>query len=274
VHIQVTSPVRLFIAVLSMSTVLLVSVPAVEAATVSLSVEEHVDATLTFQAAPDEANRVSVTITPDFGGWIVTERGVDSSAASLVLTAAPGCTSLTPEIALCEHGLEDVTETPLHVVLLLGDSPVIPFFDNADSAWASGACGPSEFDPFGCTVRISGGEGIDIVFASDAGDASRSKVNGGPGTDYLFAGEHGSRLIGGRGNDTLTGGPGRDTISGGRGGDTIRGGFRADELRGGAGRDTFYARDRYRDRVFGGLGRDKARVDRRLDRVRSIERSF
>jgi Ca2+-binding RTX toxin-like protein len=61
-------------------------------------------------------------------------------------------------------------------------------------------------------------------------------------------------------------------IRGGRGADTISGGLRADELRGGAGRDTFYARDGYRDRVFGGLGRDRARVDRLLDRVRSIER--
>jgi hypothetical protein len=269
----VSSPVRLFIALLSVSTVLLVSVPAVEAATVSMSVEEHVDATLTFQAAPAEANEVAVMFTTDAAGWIVTETGVDSSGASLVLTAGPGCTSLTPEIALCEHGLEDFTETPHHVVLLLGDSPVIPF-DFTDYAQVSDACGPSGPNPFGCTVRISGGEGIDIVFASDAGDANRSEVNGGPGADYLFAGENGSRLIGGRGNDTLTGGPGRDTISGGRGGDTIRGGFRADELRGGAGRDTFYARDGYRDRVFGGKGRDSARVDRGLDRVRSIARFF
>jgi hypothetical protein len=248
----------------------MVSVPAVEAATVSLSVEEHVDATLTFQAAPGEANEVAVMFMTDTHGWIVTETGVDSSRAPLVLTAGPGCTSLTPEIALCEHGLEDFTETPHHVVLLLGDSPAVPF-DFTDRAQVSDACG---LFPFDCTVRISGGEGIDIVFASDAGEFSRSEVNGGPGADHLFAGDHGSRLIGGGGNDTLTGGPGRDTIGGGRGRDTIRGGLRADELRGGAGRDTFYARDRYRDHVFGGLGRDKARVDRLLDRVRSIERFF
>jgi Ca2+-binding RTX toxin-like protein len=253
-------------------TVSLTWVPAVEAATVSLSVEEHVDATLTFQAAPGEANDVAVMFTTDAAGsgWIVNETGADSTGASLVLTAGPGCTSLTPEIALCETGLEDFTETRHHVVLLLGDSPVMPF-DFTDYAQVSDACGA--INPY-CGVRVSGGEGIDIVFASDAGHASRSEVNGGPGGDHLFAGEHGSRLIGGRDNDTLTGGAGNDIIRGGGGKDTIRGGFRADELRGGAGRDTFYARDRYRDRVFGGLGRDKARVDRRLDRVRSIERFF
>jgi RTX calcium-binding nonapeptide repeat (4 copies) len=265
--------VRVFAALLWVSTVSLTWVPAVEAATVSLSVEEHVDSTLTFQAAPGEANEVAVMLTTHATGWIVTEAGVDSSGTSLALTSGPGCTSLTPEIALCEHGLDDFTETPQHVVLLLGDSPVIPF-DFTDRAQVSDACGPLGPNPFGCTVRISGGEGVDIVFASDAGDASRSVVNGGPGADHLFGGENGSRLIGGGGNDTLTGGPGRDTIGGGRGRDTIRGGSRPDELRGGAGRDTFYARDRYRDHVFGGLGRDRARVDRLLDRVRSIERLF
>lgn len=101
-------------------------VPAVEAATVSLSVEEDVDATLTFQAAPGEANEVAVMFTTDASGWIVTETGVDSSEASLVLTAGPGCMSLTPEIALYEHGLEDFTETPHHVVLLLVIAPSSP----------------------------------------------------------------------------------------------------------------------------------------------------
>jgi hypothetical protein len=47
-----------------------------------------------------------------------------------------------------------------------------------------------------------------------------------------------------------------------------------DTLRGGPSGDTFYARDRYADRVSGGTGFDRARVDRGLDHVRSIERFF
>jgi hypothetical protein len=82
--------VRVFAALLWVSTVSLTWVPAVEAATVSLSVEEDVDATLTFQAAPGEANEVAVMFTTDASGWIVTETGVDSSEASLVLTAGQG----------------------------------------------------------------------------------------------------------------------------------------------------------------------------------------
>ena len=145
--------VRLFI--LCAAVVLLVSVPAVEAATVSMTVEEGVDVALTYQAAPGEINEVSVSITADFDGWIVNETGFCLGFAH-PLTAGPGCTSLTAQIALCEHNLEEVDGQPLHVVLLLGDSPVIPFVDTAHRAWASLACGPSG-DPFGCYVRIREG---------------------------------------------------------------------------------------------------------------------
>jgi hypothetical protein len=267
VHIQVSSPVRLFIALLSVSTVLLVPVPAVEAATVSKTGEEPV-ITLTYQAAPGEQNRVAVTMTPDLDAWIVSESGLDASGP-LVLTAGPGCTSIDPQIALCEYNVLDPTETSRHVVIDLGD--------NHDFAWASGACGP--FQELPCQALISGGEGVDVVFANDVDKSwfetdEPSRVHGGPGADHLYAGDAGSRLIGGRGDDMLFGGPGRDMISGGGGKDTIRGGLRSDELRGGARADTFYARDGYRDRVFGGKGRDSARVDRLLDRVRSIARFF
>jgi hypothetical protein len=267
-----SSLVRLFVGVLLVSTVLLVSVPAVEAATVSMTggeEDEHV--TLTYQAAPGEANNVAVMLTT--GAWIVSERGFDASGP-VALTAGPGCTSLDVRTALCEHNASDITETSLHVVLVLGDSSL---GGNLDIARASDACGPERW--VNCQALIYGGEGPDLVFANDVDQVyfdsdEPSTVYGGPGADQLYAGEAGIRLIGGRGRDMLFGGPGRDMISGGDGEDTIRGGLRADELRGGAGADTFYARDGYRDRVFGGLGRDKARVDRLLDRVRSIERFF
>jgi RTX calcium-binding nonapeptide repeat (4 copies) len=260
----VSSLVRLVIALLSVSTVLLVSVPAVEAATVSMTAEQYVDVTLTYQAAPGESNRLVVTMTADRGGWIVSETGSDASGP-LALTAGPGCTSLNPQIAVCEHHVEDVSQTPFHVVIVLGD--------DSDGAWASSACGL--FWDLPCQTRISGGEERDVVFANDGqGETYPSVVYGGPGTDHLVAGEAGSRLIGGLGDDRLIGGAGRDMISGGGGKDRITGGLRSDELRGGAGADTFYARDGFRDRVFGGKGRDSARVDRRLDRVRSIARFF
>jgi hypothetical protein len=41
---------------------------------------------------------------------------------------------------------------------------------------------------------------------------------------------------------------------------------------GGRGNDRLVAKDRARDRVNGGPGRDRASFDRRLDRLTSIER--
>jgi hypothetical protein len=213
----------------------------------------------------------------------VTERGFDASGP-LALTAGPGCTSLDPQTALCEHNVDVPTETAFDVVLVLDDSVTTDVGVLGDFAWASGACGPFVQNPLPCRARISGGEGDDVVVANDVDNVVRpyfddvgdepSTVNGGPGIDFLYAGRGGSRLIGGPGADTLQGGPGKDMLMGRAGGDTIRGGLRSDELRGGAGADTFYARDGYQDHVFGGTGRDRARVDRLLDRVRSIERFF
>jgi hypothetical protein len=149
-----SSLVRLFVGVLLVSTVLLVSVPAVEAATVSMTggeEDEHV--TLTYQAAPGEWNRVAVTMTADLDGWIVSDTGSDASdpLTPLTLTAGPGCTSLDSQTALCEHNSGDITETSFHVVLGLGDSPG----GGSDEAWASDACGPYRWVP--CQALIRGG---------------------------------------------------------------------------------------------------------------------
>jgi Ca2+-binding RTX toxin-like protein len=244
----------------------------------TMTAEEHVGVALTYEAAPGESNRVAVTMTTNLRGFIVTDTGFDASGP-LTLTAGPGCTSVDPQIASCEHNVDDITETPIEVMLVLGDNLV----GDLDRAWASDACGPFRpGDDLPCRASVYGGEGVDSVFANDAGEhlvigadpSTRSEVRGGPGHDALYAGEVGSRLIGGRGDDSLFGGAGKDTISGGGGEDTIRGGLRADELRGQAGADTFYASDGYSDCLFGGKGRDRARVDRGLDLVRSIERFF
>ena len=78
----------------------------------------------------------------------------------------------------------------------------------------------------------------------------------------MLGGEGKDRLSGESGNDTLAGGSGNDTLTGGRG----RNGYAA-----GSGNDTVNARNRQRERVDCGPGRDKATVDR-SDRVRRCER--
>ncbi len=61
------------------------------------------------------------------------------------------------------------------------------------------------------------------------------------------------------------------TIWGTNGDDLIPGTRRADRICGLRGNDTIDARDRAPDVVDGGPGRDTAKLDRRLDRVRSVE---
>lgn len=127
-----------------------------------------------------------------------------------------------------------------------------------------------------------GGHGRDLIVArggSDRayGDDFRTLVD--PfchpylgGADRIYGGRGRDRLRGCGGADFVSGGPGPDYIDGQRGRDRIGGGSGRDRLAGAAGNDTFLARDRYPDAVFGGRGRDRARVDARLDTRRSIER--
>jgi Tol biopolymer transport system component len=65
--------------------------------------------------------------------------------------------------------------------------------------------------------------------------------------------------------------PAACSIWGTNGNDLIPGTRRADRICGLGGNDTILARDRTPDVVDGGPGRDRATLDRRLDRVRSVE---
>jgi Ca2+-binding RTX toxin-like protein len=91
---------------------------------------------------------------------------------------------------------------------------------------------------------------------TQVGTEGRNTLTGGPQGDVLCGLGGADRITGAAGNDVIIGGPGRDT------------------LLGGAGSDTLYARDRARDVVDGGRGRDTARVDRKRDKVKGVERRF
>ena len=72
--------------------------------------------------------------------------------------------------------------------------------------------------------------------------------------------------------DQLVGTAKADVICGLGGGDTITGGPGRDVLLGGSGNDVLHARDGQVDRVDGGPGTDTAFLDRKLDKVVSVER--
>jgi Ca2+-binding RTX toxin-like protein len=134
---------------------------------------------------------------------------------------------------------------------------------------------------------VDGGDGPDVVSGGDGddqvnGQGGRDVVRGGAGDDYLSGGGRADALRGGPGNDFVNGRTGADELSGGTGKDRLSGGPQNDILRGGPGRDrllgdsgadVFDARDRNRERVDGGLGVDRARVDP-IDSLFSVEVLF
>ena len=160
----------------------------------------------------------------------------------------------------------------------------------------SGACSGTSAT---CGLTMNAGKSITATFTADpAGDGGssdpggRSGVSGalprctvvGTAGDDVLAGTRGrdvicglggkDRLTGGGANDVLIGGAGADRLTGGGANDVLMGGAGADVLTGGRGRDIFYARDRRKDRLNGGAGSDRARVDRRKDVRKSIDLLF
>jgi Ca2+-binding RTX toxin-like protein len=123
---------------------------------------------------------------------------------------------------------------------------------------------------------VTGGNGNDFIFTGKGSDAA----DGGEGNDTLAGGNQFDDLSGGNGNDAIQGGEANDTLQGNAGNDTLVGesgndlligGADNDHLTGSAGRDTmlggigndrFFARDRTKDVVDGGLGVDTAQVDK------------
>ena len=101
-------------------------------------------------------------------------------------------------------------------------------------------------------ARLVGTRGRDVLWGTPGPDL----IQGMGGNDVLVGGGGADRLLGGAGNDVLIGGPGRD------------------QLRGGDGNDVLYARDKQPDVVAGDAGSDRAQVDKRLDKVSSVEKQF
>ena len=140
----------------------------------------------------------------------------------------------------------------------------------------------SRADPI-AALNVDAGAGDDTITGNPIlGELAFVSATGGPGNDVLsaprgaFASLHGGSgddaITGSRFDDTLDGGAGRDRISGRGGADVISGGSGSDELLGGAGRDTIRARDRARDTVSCGSGRDRVQADRR-DRLTGCEQA-
>lgn len=118
--------------------------------------------------------------------------------------------------------------------------------------------------------RLVGTPGNDVFYGLGGNDT----IVGRGGRDVVFGGPGRDRILGGGGADRLHGGSGSDMIVGGRGSDVLVGGAGRDFLRAGSGDDILLAKDGRAELVIGGGGLDQYRLDRWLDRARSIESRF
>ena len=97
-------------------------------------------------------------------------------------------------------------------------------------------------------------------------------ITGTAGDDYLVDTPGNDVMCGLGGNDTLGAGRGNDVLLGGAGADLLEGAQGSDRMYGGPGNDKFVAWDGTRDYLDGGLGADRAWVDKTRDVVRRVER--
>ena len=143
-------------------------------------------------------------------------------------------------------------------------------------AVVSGAAGNDAMTGGPAADRLDGGRGNATLDGQEANDG----LNGGAGTDRLcgragddsLSGGTGSdSLLGGDGNDRLLGGSGNDRLTGASGNDRLNGQSGRDVFSGGAGADSVSSRDRRRERVVCGGGRDSGTADR-IDSLSGCER--
>src|SRR5262249_23024345 len=64
-------------------------------------------------------------------------------------------------------------------------------------------------------LRVSGGDGNDVIQALGTFNVNQVQLDGGAGNDLLVGSSGDDLLMGGDGNDTLQGGAGRDELHGG-----------------------------------------------------------
>ena len=177
-------------------------------------------------------------------------------------------------------GLAAATTYHYRVVAVRGATRV----NGADQTFTTTSPPPPPVLPPGCTIAGTAGNdvlvgtaGADVICGLGGSDTIRGlggsdTLKGAGGNDRLIGGAGADTLVGGAGADTLIGGARADTLLGGSGNDTLAGSNGRDVLKGQGGADLLFARDGVRDTVNGGLGRDRARLDRGLDRRVSVER--
>jgi Ca2+-binding RTX toxin-like protein len=267
------------------------TVSVVNKTTTERSGEQRLRSFVTYTAAPRERNDLTLTALAqgEFGPF--DEASFDVLDPGATIQPKSGCSRVDAHHARCALNTRSCSQCDADVWkrgarVFLGDQP-----DRLRTAVEAGA-GALSFEG----NLFDGGPGADviqgtadddtIVEGDTKGGPARDQIDGGGGPDVVsYAGRRrGVRVdlgagTGGAGGkedvianvEGATGGRGNDVLIGNSGANILLGGGGKDTLRGRGGRDRLLSRDRSRDRVDGGSGRDSGRVDKR-DRVKSVEK--
>jgi Ca2+-binding RTX toxin-like protein len=165
--------------------------------------------TLVFQAAPGEANALTVTNTFQ-SGQVVLVRDVGRAMKSASLE--------------CVAILQRAVCVPVHHLI---DKTLVLTGDRNDTVAVTGLraevhAGAGDDLANGSALQdvLDGDEGNDRLYGGGNGDG----LSGGPGDDRLYGGAWDDELHGDAGDDLLDGGADGDHMFGGSGADVIRGG--------------------------------------------------
>ncbi|MEU3523046.1 calcium-binding protein [Streptomyces sp. NPDC038707] len=220
---------------------------------------------LTYQAAPGQANKATVTasLTADRTGTVYLIDDV------VPVEAGHGCghpvAADRTKVSCTVTGV-DSQDPYAALVMNLGDrDDTVAYRNDTDQIYSyaqiSLGAGNDKATDSGRLdgAYVSGDAGNDTLTVGKEGLAW-----GGDGNDTITAAGGGNIAQGGKGDDTLHGGAGSQYLTGDDGKDRITGGAGADELYGGKGDDVLYGNggnDRIygnsgNDRLYGGPGRD------------------
>jgi Ca2+-binding RTX toxin-like protein len=221
--------------------------PSAFAGTVSLD-----GSTLTYSAAPGEANRV--TVTTGFSAISVSETG------GLPVTPGAGCSAVTASSASCQlFGVTSIsisTDDGNDTARVNGWIPATFSDGSGNDTMTGGSAGDTFISGSGADI-LRGSGGVDRVDYSGRAAAVSVTLDNVANDGEVGEGDNVNNdvenVVGGAGNDTisgsslandLNGGPGDDTLSGAGGNDRLTGGAGADVLNGGTGTDTADYSDR------------------------------
>jgi Ca2+-binding RTX toxin-like protein len=193
-------------------------------------------ATLTYDAAPGEANRLTLSVAN--GTVTVTDTGATVSVGS-------GCTLVSATKATCPSlGLAamSVSTGDMNDTASVSGSISTVFYDGPGNDTMNGGSAGDLFVSDTGADALHGGGGVDAVDYSARTAPVTASLDSVAGDGESGEGDNDYSdievILGGAANDTLTGSFGNNDLYGGGGADTLRGGSGNDRLYGGAGADS------------------------------------